>query len=187
VDLPLSWSDITQRLVRLEATVVLNVFAAGLVTSARRDIEIEVEDLRGLPVRRPRDAWWPGGVRAYGCLARLGGFAPFFVAVDRAGVPTEHRRALVAAWYAFCESDHVWGRDGIPPILVICDQPEQEEKWAEAVLASADRRKVAPLTVLLTHRSLGFGEDPGRVAWRTSDNLSRATLNSRLLRARRFQ
>ena len=93
----------------------------------------------------------------------------------------------MAAWYAFHESDHVWGRDGIPPILVICDQPEQEEEWAEAVLASADRRRLAPLAVLLTHRSLGFGEDPGSVAWRTSENLSRATLNSRLPRARRFQ
>jgi len=178
--LPLAWSEVVHRLTRLEATVGLNVFAANLVSSVRRDAGIEVQNLRALPARRHRDAWWPAAVQGYGCLALPGGFAPFFVALDRAGVPAVHRRALVAGWYAFRESYQSWGRDDIPPILVICAQPEQEEIWAQAVLASAGRRGVAPLRVLLTHRSSGFSDDPGTEIWRTADGLARATFKERL-------
>ena len=179
--LPLGWSEVVHRLTRLEATVGLNVFAANLVSSVRRDAGIEVQDFRALPVRRPREAWWPAGGQGYGCLALPGGFAPFFVALDRAGVPAVHRRALVAGWYAFRESYQSWGRDDIPPILVICAQPEQEEIWARAVLASAGRRGVAPLRVLLTHRSPGFIDDPGGAIWLTADGTLRATLKERLV------
>lgn len=181
LEAPLAWNDIVHCLLRLEATVGLNIFAANFVSSARRDGEIETEDLCAVPALRPWDAWWPSGIQANGCLTRPGTFAPFFVLVDRAGVPAEHRRALVAGWYAFRDSSQAWGRDDIPPILVICAQPEQEQEWARAVLASADRRRVAPLCVLLTHRSSGFSDDPlGRV-WRTPDRLGRAALKERLI------
>ncbi|MBA4181326.1 MAG: hypothetical protein C0506_12115 [Anaerolinea sp.] len=180
LELPLAWSEVIHRLTHLEATVGLNVFAANLVSSVRRDAGIEVQGLRALPVRRPREAWWPAGTQGYGCLALPGGFAPFFVALDRAGVPAVHRRALVAGWYAFRESRQSWGRDDIPPILVICAQPEQEDDWAQAVLASAGRRGVAPLRVLLTYCSSGFVDDPGGPVWRTADGLARATMKERL-------
>lgn len=117
--LPLAWRDVVHSLARLEATVALNVFSAGLVASLHRLADREVADLRTLPVRRPQDAWWPPGVRGYGCIRATAGAAPLFVTVDRAGAPAAHRAALVAGWYRFRESSQPWGYD-IPPILVLC-------------------------------------------------------------------
>jgi len=172
--LPLAWRDVVHRLARLEATVALNVFAAGLVASLHRSADREVADLRALPVRRPRDAWWPPGVRGYGCIGTTAGAAPFFVTVDRAGAPAAHRAALVAAWYRFRESSQPWGND-IPPMLVLCPGPALENDWARAVLASAERRDVVPLRVLST--SVGKEAEGVRsTAWRQVYSGGRAGL-----------
>lgn len=169
--LPLAWSDAVHRLARLEATVALNVFAAGLVASLHRSADREVADLRALPVRRPQDAWWPPGVQGYGCIRAAAGAAPFFVTVDRAGAPAAHRAVLVAGWYRFRESRQPWGSE-IPPILVLCPGPAREDDWARAVIASAERRDAVPLRVLLAGVAAGAGAHP----WRRADGGSRAAL-----------
>lgn len=179
-ELPLFWYEISYRLARLETTVVLNIFAADLVASVRGGAELKVWDFRALPYRRPAVAWWPPGVQAYGCLVGPLGYAPFFVAVDRVGVPAAHRRALVASWSTFRGSCRTWGGDDIPPILVICPEAEQEDEWVRAVSASADRRKRAPLRVLLTHRSREFSDNPCGELWRTGESRSRLTFERRL-------
>ncbi|MBE7520701.1 MAG: replication-relaxation family protein [Thermoflexaceae bacterium] len=172
--LPLAWRDIVHRLVRLEATVALNVFAAGIVASLHRSADREVADLRALPVRRPQDAWWPPGVQGYGCIRATAGAAPFFVTVDRAGAPAAHRAALVAAWYRFRESSQPWGND-IPPILVLCPGPVRENDWARTVLASAERRDVVPLRFLSTSVATG-AEGVAATAWRQAYGGGRAGL-----------
>ncbi len=169
--LPLAWRDAVHRLARLEATVALNVFAAGLVASLHRSADREVADLRALPVRRPQDAWWPPGVQGYGCIRAAAGAAPFFVTVDRAGAPAAHRAVLVAGWYRFRESRQPWGSE-IPPILVLCPGPAREDDWARAVIASAERRDAVPLRVLLAGVAAGAGAHP----WRRADGGSRAAL-----------
>lgn len=185
--LPLVWRDIVHWLGRLEATVALNAFAAGLAASLHRSAYHEVSDFHVLPVRRPQDACWPPGVQAYGCMRAVVGAAPFFVFVDRAGAPSAHRAALIAGWYRFRDSGQPWGYD-IPPILVLCPGQAREGEWARAVLASAERRDSVPLRVLLTSvvaGTDGFGlrtwqpvAGPGRAAlmeWlpvRHSDHLA---------------
>ncbi len=172
--LPLAWRDIVQGLARLEATVALNVFAAGLVASLHRSADREVAELHALPVRRPQDAWWPPGVQAYGCIRAAAGAAPFFVAVDRAGAPAAHRAALVAGWYRFGESSQPWGSE-IPPILVLCPGRTREDDWARAVIASAERRNAVPLRVLLAGAAAGAGGSDAH-PWRRADGASRAGL-----------
>jgi len=146
--LPLAWRDVVHWLARLEATVALNAFAAGLVASLH-SADREVSDVHVLPVRRPQDAWWPPGVQGYGCIRAVAGAARFFVLIDRAGAPSAHRAALIAGWYRFRDSGQPWGYD-IPPILVLCPGQAREGEWARAVLASAERRDSVPLRVLLT-------------------------------------
>jgi len=172
--LPLAWRDVVHRLARLEATVALNVFAAGLVASLHRSADREVADLRALPVRRPQDAWWPPGVQGYGCVCAAAGAAPFFVTVDRAGAPASHRAALVAGWYRFRETSPPWGND-IPPILVLCPRPARENDWARAVLASAARRNTVPLRVLTAGVATG-ADGFGATAWRQAQSAGRAGL-----------
>lgn len=171
--LPLAWRDVVHGLARLEATVVLNAFAAGLAASLH-SADHEVSDFRVLPVRRPQDAWWPPGVQGYGCIRAVDGAAPFFVFVDRAGAPSAHRAALIAGWYRFRDSDQPWGYD-IPPILVLCPGQARESEWARAVLASAERRDSVPLRVLLT--SVVPGTDGfGLRTWQPVAGPSRAAL-----------
>lgn len=184
--LPLAWRDIVHWLARLEATVALNAFAAGLAASLY-SADREVSDFHVLPARRPQDAWWPPGVQGYGRIRAVAGAARFFVFIDRAGAPSAHRAALIAGWYRFRDSGQPWGHD-IPPIVVLCPGKAREGEWARAVLASAERRDSVPLRVLLTSTVAGtdgFGSrtwqpvaGPGRAAlmeWlpvRHSDHLA---------------
>ncbi len=172
--LPLAWRDIVHWLARLEATVALNAFAAGLAASLHRSADREVADIRALPVRRPLDAWWPPGVQGYGCIRTMAGAAPFFVFIDRAGAPSAHRAALIAGWCRFRDSGQPWGYD-IPPILVFCPGPAREGEWARAVLASAERRDSAPLRTLLTSVVAG-PEVFGLRSWQSVGGASRAAL-----------
>lgn len=169
--LPLAWRDVVHGLARLEATVALNAFAAGLVASLHRSAEREVADFRALPVRRPQDAWWPPGVQGYGCIRSASGAAPFLVMVDRAGTPAAHRAALIAGWYRFRGGSLRWGND-IPPILILCPGLGRENEWARAVLTSADRRDTVPLRVLTSSVTAA----PGERMWRRADGTSRAAL-----------
>jgi len=179
---PVERTEVLQRLTRLETTVGLSVFASELVAAARDDVEVELEDIRSLPWgKRPAEAWWPPEAEGYGCLRWGAWRAPFFVAWDRAGAPPFHRRKRVAAWYAFWSAEHAWGRDDIPPILVMHHGPEEAEQWAGAVLRASDRRQVAPLRVFLGDAERSLNEGPLGAVWRRPDGTARAHLCERLM------
>ena len=83
----------------LEITDYVNGLLVSLV-DCHRDALTAVVDVRALPhSRRDAESWWPRDVEGYGCLAYGNRFAHFFVAWDRAGAPSVHRRARVRAWY----------------------------------------------------------------------------------------
>src|SRR3990172_9156816 len=107
--------------------------------------------------------------------------ALFFVAWDRAGAPPFHRRKRVAGWYAFWNAEHAWGRDDIPPILVLHHGAEEAEQWAGAVLRASDRRQVAALHVFLGDAECALSE--GRVGsfGRRTEGTARPLLGERLV------
>jgi len=179
---PVGRKEVLERLTRLETAVGLNLFASELVAAARDDVEVELEDLRSLPWgKRPAQAWWPPEVEGYGCLRWGAWRAPFFVAWDRAGAPPFHRRKRVAGWYAFWNAEHAWGRDDIPPILVLHPGAEEAEQWAGAVLRASDRRQVAALHVFLGDAGCALSEGPLGAVWRRPDGSVRAHLCERLV------
>ncbi len=178
---PVGRKENLERLARLETTVGFNRFAAELVAAVRDDEDVELEEIRSLPLRRPVGAWWPPEVEGYGCLRWGPWRAPFFVVWDRAGAPPFHRRRRVGAWCAFREGDHPWGRDDIPPILVVCPGEAEAEQWAQAVLASADRREAPRLPVFLTHVLCALVGGPLGSVWRRPDGTARAHLLERLV------
>jgi len=178
---PVGRKETLERLVRLETAVGLNRFAAELVVGARDDVEVELEDVRSLPWWRPTQAWWPPNVEGYGCLRWGPWHAPFFVAWDRAGAPRFHRKRRVASWYTFRDTHHPWGRDDIPPILVVCPGQAEAEQWSRALLASCDRREVAPLPVFLADVASVLREGPLGPVWRRPDGRVRAHLCERLV------
>jgi DNA-binding MarR family transcriptional regulator len=179
---PVERKEVLQRVTRLETTVGLNLFASELVAAARDDIEVDFEDIRSLPWgRRLEEAWWPPEVEGYGCLRWGAWRAPVFVAWDRAGAPPFHRRKRVAGWYTFWDAEHAWGRDDIPPILVLPPGAEEAEQWAGAVLRASDRRQVAPLHVFLSDADRALGEGPLGAVWRRPDGTARAHLCERLV------
>jgi len=172
--------EILLRLARLETTVVLNRFLVEAVEAASHDIEIDLADARSLPSPASREVrWWPPDIEAYGCLRWGPWLAPFFVAWDRAGAPDLHRRLRVTSWYAFGESETPWARDGLPPILVVCPSEREIEQWAKAVVASADRRGCAPLSVVLATSAAAW-RDPLGAIWRRVDGTRHALLCERL-------
>ena len=179
---PVERTEVLQRLTRLETTVGLNLFASELVAAARDDAEVELEDIPSVPWgRRPDEAWWPPEVEGYGCLRWGAWRAPFSVAWDRAGAPPFHRRKRVAAWYAFWNAEHAWGRDDIPPVLVLHHGADEAEQWAGAVLRASDRRQVAPLHVFLSDAESAVNEGPLGAVWRRADGTARAHLCERLV------
>jgi len=172
--------EILLRLTRLETTVVLNRFLVEAVEAASHDIEIDLADARSLPSVASREGrCWPPDIEAYGCLRWGPWLAPFFVAWDRAGAPDLHRRLRVTSWYSFRESEPAWGRDGLPPILVVCPSEREVEQWANAVVASADRRGCAPMSVVLATAAAAW-RDPLGAIWRRVDGTRHALLCERL-------
>jgi hypothetical protein len=87
----------------------------------------------------------------------------------------------VGGWYAFWNAEHAWGRDDIPPILVLHPGAEEAEQWAGAVLRASDRRQVAPLHVFLSDADRALGEGPLGAVWRRPDGTARAHLCERLM------
>jgi len=178
---PVGRKEALERLTRLEMAVGLNRFAAELVAGVREDEEVELEDMRSLPSRRPAQAWWPPEVEGYGCLRWGPWHAPFFVAWDRAGAPPFHRRKRMGAWYGFRDAEHPWGRDDIPSVLIVCPGEAEAEQWARAVLAASDRRQVPPLAVYLTDVASALDEGPLGPVWRRPDGTARGHLCERLV------
>jgi hypothetical protein len=176
---PVGAPELAQRRGRVEITVGLNRFAAELVAAVRREEAVALEDLRALPWRR-RSAWWPSYVDAFACLSAESTFAPFFIAWNRVEAPAFHRRRRVSAWYAFREGDHPWSRDNFPSILILCPSEAEGFVWEQAVLAAADRRRSAPLPVLLAEIDAVFSADPLDAVWRRAGGATELPLMERL-------
>jgi hypothetical protein len=87
----------------------------------------------------------------------------------------------VAGWYTFRDTHHSWGKDDIPPILVLCPGEAEAEQWARALLASSDRREVPPLAVFLADVACALREGPLGPVWRRPDGSVRAHLCERLV------
>lgn len=177
--LPVSTGDVVHRLSRLEATVALNAFAVNLVASWRRAVDMELQDIWSLPVRRPANAWWPPGVEAFGWFQSGEQAAPFFVFVDRAGTPAVHRGALVAGWHQFGDRKQPWGRDNVPPILTLCPDTVRETAWARRLQHSADRRGVPVIKVVLADRSV-LVDSPNAPIWQSAHGPTRTALAKQL-------
>lgn len=177
--LPVTCDDLLRRLASIEATVALNAFAAHLVVTQRRIPDRRVGDIWSTTVVRRRDAWWPPGTHGFGFLQCGGTAAPFFVVVDRAGVPPAHRSAMVAGWYRFRDGGQVWGPDSLPPILLLSPGSDQEQQWERAVIASAERRGVMALDILIADRSAPFEGLVGP-AWRRPGRGNRSPLDTLL-------
>jgi DNA-binding PadR family transcriptional regulator len=177
---PTAETELAQRLGRIEIMVGVNRIVAELAAALDREEAVELEDLRALPSRRPSWAWWPADVQAYGCLRAGEIVAPFFIAWDRAGAPTAHRRKRVASWSRFRDSEQPWGHDGIPSILIVCPSEKETLEWEQAVLASAGRRSSKPLPVLLTEVDAVFAADPLEEVWRRAGDLQESSLTDLL-------
>ncbi|MPZ50972.1 MAG: hypothetical protein GEU75_17010 [Dehalococcoidia bacterium] len=179
-ELPLGKREIMLRRARIETTAGLNRFAAELAADVRRDEELELGDFWSLPRQRKGEAWWPPEVEGFGWLRSGPSYAPFFVAWDRAAAPLIHRQKRVAGWYGFREAEHPWGRDDIPPILVLCPSEAELADWTRAVLASADRRMVRPLRVLPAGIDAAASEGPLGPIWRRPGGTVQSPLTERL-------
>lgn len=175
--------DLLARVARLETAAALNAFFADIAETVGGDEEVSVHGARSLPwTRCPGSRWWPPGVEAYGSLRSGCWRAPFFVAWDRAGAPMAHRRTRVAGWYAYLVSEgNSWGVEGLPPILVVCPNEREATQWALAVESSADRQRIAPLTVYIGTAAEVFGLGALGPVWRRPDGRRRTTLIDRLL------
>ncbi len=172
--------DILLRLARLETSVALNRFFVQLAEDASQDVDIDLVNARSLPwMASQQDRWWPPEIEGYGCLRWSSWPAPFFVAWDRAGAPDLHRRIRVSSWYAFSGSDTPGARMGLPPILIVCPSERQIEEWAKYVIASADRRGCALLSVALATAAAAWRE-PLAAIWRRVDGTRLAPLHDRV-------
>ena len=179
LELPTAPQEVAHRWARVETTVGLNRFLAELVVAVQKTTNLQVDTIRALPRSRPRSAWWPVEVEAYGCLRADQLLAPFFVAWDRAAAPFPHRQKRLSAWYAFSKEQEAWGND-VPPILVLCANASTSAQWAKAARAFAERHADHPLLVLFTEIDAAFSADPLDEIWRSSVTNLEAALTERL-------
>ena len=131
----------------------MNRFLAGLAGGLESSGVARLADARSLPLALPpARRWWLPGVEAYGCLRSGPLHAPFLVAWDRAAAPDVHRRRRLAGWFAASAPvGRRWGREGLPPVLVICPSAREARVWEEA-LRRRDGAGAGRLEVLLTTR-----------------------------------
>ena len=113
----------------------------------------QLADARSLPLAvPPAERWWLPGTEGYGCLRSGPLHAPFLVAWDRASAPDVHRRRRLAGWIAAsARVDRRWGREGLPPVLVICPSAREWRVWEDA-LAKRDGAGPGCLDLLFTTR-----------------------------------
>ena len=148
-----------------EITDFVNGLLVSLVQNARQ-ANFEVDDVRTLPhARRATESWCPSLLEGYGCLGYKDSFAHFFVGWDRTAAPTIHRRARVRAWYDAFEAANHWGEYLLPPILLVLPSRRLEAEWRHLVDASARRRDVEELDVLVTDEGEAYNEVAGTI-WR---------------------
>jgi len=174
---PVRASDTLERVTRVEITVGVNRFFAGLAADSRRSGLAELIDARSLPLAlSPSERWWLPRSDGYGCLRAGPLHAPFFLAWDRAAAPDLSRRRRAAAWFAAraAVSRH-WGAEGLPPLLVICPSTRELLVWKQA-LAKRDETDGTRLDVALTTREQLRIYGAGGCAWQRPDRTSAALL-----------
>ena len=164
--IPVRSRDLSRRVARLEITASVNRFAADLADDFRCAGRAELADARSLPIAvPPAGRWWLPGIEAYGCLRSGPLHAPFFLAWDRMAAPDVYRRRRLAGWFgASAPAAERWGREGLPPVLVVC--PSERERWVwESALATRDETGSRRLELLFTTRGELRSEGAGEARW----------------------
>ncbi|TAJ17416.1 MAG: hypothetical protein EPO65_11120 [Dehalococcoidia bacterium] len=202
-ELPVGPRETLERVTRFEITVGINRLLADLAAHVRRTGEAELVDARSLPLRLAgRKRWWPAGANGYGCLRDGDTWAPFLIVWDRVLAPDSHRRSRVRAWTdARTALDRLWGKGGLPLVLVVCPGEHERSAWERALLrARSDHPFTVPFVLLTTRAALatpgvggpiwrrpgdgdavrlidvvGWGEPPAFTAPRLSESPDRAT------------
>ncbi len=165
---PVRPGDLSRRLAALEITARVNRFLADLADGLESSGIARLDDARSLPLALARaECWWLPGVEGYGCLRAGSLHAPFLVAWDRAAAPDVHRRRRLGGWSAASGSaGRRWGREGLPPVLVICPSAREVRVWEDA-LARRDGASPGHLEVMLaTRRELQTTGAGGARWWR---------------------
>ena len=155
--------DLAGRVARLEITVGVNGLLADLAEDLGRAGVARLADARSLPLALPpAERWWLPGVDGYGCLRSGPLHAPFLVAWDRAAAPDVHRRTRLGGWLAAsARAGRRWGREGLPPVLVVCRSGRELRVWEEAL----EQRDAGRLEVLFTTREEMDAAGPGDARW----------------------
>ncbi len=163
---PVRPRDLSTRVARLEITACVNRFAADLADDLESSGIAQLADARSLPLALPpAERWWLPGTEGYGCLRSGPLHAPFLVAWDRAAAPDVHRRRRLAGWFAAsARVDRRWGREGLPPVLVICPSAREWRVWEDA-LAKRDGAGPGWLEVLFTTREELHAAGAGDARW----------------------
>ncbi len=150
---PVRPRDLSRRVASLEISVGVNRLLTDLADDLESSRIAELADARSLPLALSRAGrWWLPGVDGYGCLRSGRIHAPFLVAWDRAAAPDVHRRRRLAGWFAASAGvDREWGREGLPPVLVIRRSARERRVWEDA-LARRDEAGYGRLDLLSTTR-----------------------------------
>ena len=163
---PVRQRDLSRRVARLEITACVNRFLADLADDLESSGIAELADARSLPLALPpAERWWLPDTEGYGCLRSGPIHAPFLVAWDRAAAPDVHRRRRLAGWFAAsARVDRRWGREGLPPVLVICPSARERRVWEDA-LAKRDGAGSGCLDLLFTTRGELHAAGAGDARW----------------------
>ena len=163
---PVRPRDLSWRVARLEITACVDRFVADLAGDLESSGIAQLADARSLPLALPRaERWWLPDTEGYGCLRSGPIHAPFLVAWDRAAAPDYHRRRRLAGWFAAsARTARRWGKEGLPPVLVICPSARERRVWEEA-LAKRDGAGSGCLDLLLTTREELHAAGAGDARW----------------------
>ncbi|MCY4639834.1 MAG: replication-relaxation family protein [Chloroflexi bacterium] len=159
--------DLAGRLAALETSARVNRFLAELASDLESSGIARLDDARSLPLALPRsERWWLPGVEGYGCLRAGPLHAPFLVAWDRAAAPDVHRRRRLGDWFAASGSaGRRWGREGLPPVLLVCPSAREARVWEDALTRREEAGPVR-LDVLLTTGDELHAAGAGEARWR---------------------
>lgn len=170
---PVGRNDVLRRISRIEITAGVNDLCAGLAEFGRDSGRWTLHDVRSLPLlANASDRWWLDGVDGYVCI-RLGKeerYAPAFVIWDRAAAPDAHRRQTLRRWVQLARTVRpIWGKEGLPRLLVLCPSEREVRIW-ERALERTPRKDTEPRLgmVFMTQAALREHGTGGSI-WRRPD------------------
>jgi len=170
---PVGRNDVLRRIARIEITAGVNELCAGLAEYGRDSGRWALHDARSLPLlASTSDRWWLDGVDGYVCI-RLGKeerYAPAFVVWDRAAAPDAHRRKSLRRWAQLARTVRpLWGKEGLPRLLVICPSEREVRIW-ERALERTPRKDTEPrLGMIFTTQAALRKHGAGGSIWRRPD------------------